>query len=111
MHTTPPIIVGTGFKAKKIWAKKKPPAMPKGTAGKVLLNAHQLRALVIPHPDLLWAGIAYAEVIAFKEIQEILSSFPISNHRFSGFVIPPVGGQGMNVSECRSHSKYSDIMK
>jgi hypothetical protein len=60
---------------------------------------------------LLWAGIAYAEVIAFKEIQEILSSFPISNHRFSGFVIPPVGGQGVNVSECRSHGSPHVVTK
>ena len=68
MHTTRPIIVGTGFKAKKFWAKKKPPAMPKGTAGEVLLDAHQLGTLVITHPDLLWAVIAYAEIEAFKEI-------------------------------------------
>ena len=36
--------------------------------GRPSFDAHQLGTLVIPHPDLLGAGITYAEVIAFKEI-------------------------------------------
>ena len=33
--------------------------------GRPSFDTHQLGTLVIPHPDLLRAGIAYAEVIAF----------------------------------------------
>ena len=68
MHTTRPIIVGTGFKAKKFWTQKKPPAMPKGTTGEVLLDAHQLGTLVVSNPDLLGSIVTNAEVEAFKEI-------------------------------------------
>ena len=55
-------------KSRKNFGRKKTARHAQGTAGEVLLNAHQLGTLVITHPDLLWAVIAYAEIEAFKEI-------------------------------------------
>ena len=69
MHTTRPFIVGGELASKpKNFGQKKPPAMPKGTAGEVLLDAHQLGTLVVSNPDLLGSIVSDAEVEAFKEI-------------------------------------------
>ena len=48
--------------------EKKTARHARGTAGGKLFDTHQLRALVIPHPDLLGAVVTNAEVEAFKEI-------------------------------------------
>ena len=85
--------------------------MPKGTAGEVLLDAHQLGTLVVSNPNLLGSIVTDAEVEAFKEIIEILASFPISNHRLGGFVIPPVSGYGVNICECWTHDSPHVITK
>jgi hypothetical protein len=60
---------------------------------------------------LLRSVVTYTEVEAFKEIQEILACFPVSNHRLSGFVVTPISGQSVNVSECWSHGSPHVITK
>lgn len=73
MHTTRPIIVGTGIgrarqKPRRNFGRKKTARHARGTAGEILFNAHQLGTLVISDPDLLRSIVTDAEVKAFKEI-------------------------------------------
>jgi hypothetical protein len=77
--------------------KERDEARPDKQGGQGLFNANQLSQLRVSNPHLRGQGIPNAQVPTRDSAKEIFARLPISQDSRLGFVIPPVGGQSMNV--------------
>ncbi len=62
------------------------------------MNAHKLGKLGVANPDLSGHGIPNAQVLTRNGTAEILARLPVRLNSGRRFIVPPVGGHGMNVA-------------
>lgn len=78
--------------------KKNARRIPENTAGVMSVNPHNVAEFVVPHPDLGGYALSIANAEIAKVRPEILARLPIRENFTGRFVVPPVGGRGVNVA-------------